>query len=516
MRRRSNGVSDAADARPSRGKFRWRPLAFRLLAILLGLSPFLALELALRGLGLGQPEYRGDPFVGFSAVHPLFVESEDGARYEIAKSRLTFFCRDWFSRVKADREFRIFCLGGSTVGGEPFRKETSFTTWLELSLEAADPSRRWRVVNCGGISYASYRLVPILEEILQNYEPDLILVYTGHNEFLEDRSYRHIKLLAPYLVRPVSWLARTRTYHVILQGRRWLAGDDSEAFQGRPILKDETDAMLEYRGGLARYHRDEKWRRDVILHYQYNLRRMVQLCRKRGVPMILMNPVSNLRDCPPFKAENREDLAPRESATWRRLVSQAVNCQAKDLTEAVRLLQQAAKIDDQHAGLHYCLAECYDAQNRMDEARQEYLLAKELDVCPLRILEPMNQVVLEIAADTSTPLVDVRAMFEDLSEHRIPGGYLLLDHVHPSVHGHQLIAEAIVKCMQREGLVHPGDDWKRQQDLRFADHLQGLPDIYFSRGLEKLDRLRRWTQGTGGAEPPASWGNQPEQPQLRL
>ena len=63
-------------------------------------------------------------------------------------------------------------LGGSTVQGRPFSIETAFSTWLELSLTAADPSRIWQVVNCGGVSYASYRLAPIVDES-SCYKPDL-------------------------------------------------------------------------------------------------------------------------------------------------------------------------------------------------------------------------------------------------------------------------------------------------------------------------------------------------------
>ena len=92
---------------------------------------------------------------------------------------------------KSRDEFRIFCLGGSTVQGRPYANETSFTTWLELSLQAADPRRQWQVVNCGGVSYASYRLLPIMKETLQ-YEPDLYIIYTGQNEFLEERTYGEI------------------------------------------------------------------------------------------------------------------------------------------------------------------------------------------------------------------------------------------------------------------------------------------------------------------------------------
>ena len=169
---------------------RRRHVLFRIGAICLGLSPLLVLEGVCRIGGWGTPEDVGDPFVGFSDVRPLFVLDED--RYEIPASRQTYFRPDGFAATKPSAEFRIFCLGGSTVQGRPYSIETSFTTWLELSLQAADPSRRWEVVNCGGVSYASYRLVPIMQEVI-NYDPDLFIVYTGHNEFLEDRTYAHIK-----------------------------------------------------------------------------------------------------------------------------------------------------------------------------------------------------------------------------------------------------------------------------------------------------------------------------------
>src|SRR5262249_61251249 len=101
--------------------------------------------------------------------------------------RLNHFRPDSFAAKKSPHEFRVFCLGGSTVQGEPFEIETAFTTWLELSLQAADPERKFDVINCGGVSYATYRLVPVLQEVA-GHQPDLIIFFEGHNEFLEDRA----------------------------------------------------------------------------------------------------------------------------------------------------------------------------------------------------------------------------------------------------------------------------------------------------------------------------------------
>ena len=510
---------ESADGPKRRGRSRWlRGLVFRLAAVTIGLVPFVAAEAVFALLDWGSPTYREDPFVGFLAVHPLFVLNQEGTRYEVAPSRLAYFRPDSFARRKGPNEFRIFCLGGSTVQGRPFAIETSFTTWLELGLEAADPGRRWEVVNCGGVSYASYRLVPILEEVL-GYEPDLVILYTGHNEFLEDRTYAHVKYMPQVVARPYELVLQTRTYTLLREGYVRLRAGWEEVPDNRPMLESEVDAMLDYRGGLEQYHRDEKWRRDVIEHFRSNLQRMVQTARRAGVPLILVNPVSNLRDCRPFKTQHRDGLTPEELKRWEALVSEAAEHRSTNVYQAALILQEAMEIDDQHAGLHYMLAECYDALGMTDEAATAYLEAKELDICPLRILEPMNRAVVEIAGQSGTPLVDVlelyekldvarqkgipladvrkayRELYDQLGDSGIPGGYLLLDHVHPSIPGHQLIADVLADEMVRQGFVHPVPDWTANRDRRYREHLASLDDFYFSKGLERLERVTRWTQG---------------------
>jgi hypothetical protein len=185
---------------------------FRAAAALLGLLPFVLVELALRAFGVGHPSWHDDPFVGFSAVRPLFELNETRDRYEIARSKRVHFYPESFAVQKPPREFRIFCIGDSTVQGNPWTTETSFTTWLEISLNAAAPSREWNVINCGGVSYASYRMVPILEEVLR-YQPDLVLVHCSHNEFLEDRTYGDLKQTPRWLWRLHEQTSRLRIYN---------------------------------------------------------------------------------------------------------------------------------------------------------------------------------------------------------------------------------------------------------------------------------------------------------------
>ena len=170
----------------------WKRLWFRLFAIVLGFIPFVLLELVLILFNIAEPTRYDDPFVGFSSIHPLFVLNEETNQYETAASRKYFFGMQHFSKVKKQGAYRVFCLGGSTVRGRPHETDTSFPKWLEIELAGQSASETVEVVNAGGVSYASFRLRPVLSEVL-NYEPDLIVLATGHNEFLEDRTYHELK-----------------------------------------------------------------------------------------------------------------------------------------------------------------------------------------------------------------------------------------------------------------------------------------------------------------------------------
>lgn len=463
-----------------------------MLAVLLALLPFLLLEAALAALGIGDPDLRDDPFVGFNQIVPLFELDEHQERYVISPVRLSFFAHDEFPAVKSPGTFRVFCLGGSTVQGRPYSIETSLTTWLRLALEEADPATNWEVVNCGGISYASYRLNPILEECLQ-YEPDLIIICTGHNEFLEDRSYRPLKRVSGWGSGPAHALMQARTVFLASQ----LMGSTDHP---KPQLTVEVDAMLDYQNGLAAFHRDEQWNAAVVAHFETNLRRMVQRCRSAGIPVLVLQPPVNLSGVPPFKsesafvdkAETAEILALRESARA---------CYATNLKQATEIWQEICDEDPLFARHWYEFGQCLQLQGRIDEARHAFIQARDLDVCPLRMTTAIEQAIRRVVHDERSQFVDVHALLERQSDNGILGNQWLVDHVHPSFAGHQEIALALAKWMAGQQLVNLPEQWEARCREIFVQHFESLDRAYFHRGNRMLDALRKWTQSDTDGEP---------------
>jgi lysophospholipase L1-like esterase len=90
------------------------------------------------------------------------------------------FVSQSFITPKPPNTYRIFFLGESNVNYLQWRLGD-----FAKRLEAADPrGRHFEIINMGGLAYGSYRLLKVAQEII-NYEPDLLLVYIGHNEFEE-------------------------------------------------------------------------------------------------------------------------------------------------------------------------------------------------------------------------------------------------------------------------------------------------------------------------------------------
>ena len=254
--------------------------------------------------------------------------------------------------------------------GRPYAIETSFPSWLQLSLQACEPDRTWTVVNCGGVSYASYRLAPIMRELLA-YEPDMFILYTGHNEFLEDRTYSHVKRAPRPLAAMHRWLTHLRTYNALRSA--WIRVRSPRA--NRPPdkltrLPAEVDARLDYRGGLDGYHRDDAWRKAIIEHFEFNLRRMISMANRAGVPIVLVNPVSNLKDCPPFKFANRDSISADEKAQFDSLWERAKQAD-RSVDDRIAILRQAVALDQRHAGVLYHLGKCYQDHHQLQEAKRQ-------------------------------------------------------------------------------------------------------------------------------------------------
>ncbi len=400
------------------------------------------LELALGLAGVDPLASRTDPSHGFSGLVPVF--EHEGQRYRTRGSaRGSTFNDQSFAAVKPENGFRVFCLGGSSAYGFPWGARAAFCGVLGDVLAAAHPDRVVEVVNAAGMSYGMHRVSLVAREVLE-HEPDLVVVYGGHNEFVEPSYYGQIRGRGPAGNALAVALAQLRVYSA---ARSLVARAQSARPPPRP-----SDLEVRRWNRIGVYSAGDK--RRIADEFAATLRGVVRRCRERGVPVVLATVPCNLRDWRPERSVTNAELTDSERRAWIEDLSAARAELAEGrFQQAADRLARARDLATDHAETAYLLGQAHEGLGHWEAAREAYAAACDLDASPVRRLSAFNAAIRRIAAEESAILVDADRIFAEASEHGLVGFNLIEDYVHPTLRGHELIAWHVWEAIERAGIV---------------------------------------------------------------
>jgi len=248
--------------------------------LLLSVLGLIALELLGRvgaamadGELVEPPDFPDDPIVRVVEAVGAGGAGEPGRRRLTEAAAEAMHQRSW-SVPAADDTWRVVALGDSTVYGP-------FPETLEAGLRI--PGRAVEVLNFGMIGAVSLNVRSLIEVALAQ-EPELILVYVGHNETLGLRSEP---------INRQSFRARAASSRLVHSGLGWLA-------RLPMLLLDEEEDQLEHfedacAEGACGPLTDEEWA-SVAPIYARNLEETCALAGDAGVPVLLIMPVSSFFD----------------------------------------------------------------------------------------------------------------------------------------------------------------------------------------------------------------------------
>ena len=504
---------------PTNDRRRRAPRARRaLIQLLAGLVLLVALELLLRLFGLAPPADAGDPYVGFSSSSRLFVPDASGARLETAPGRRNHFNLQSFPSTKPADTLRIFCLGGSSTYGRPYTDSSSFAGWLRELLPQAAPGQAYEVINAGGVSYASYRVAVIMQELL-NYEPDLFVVYTGHNEFLEARTYGALQGSPSLLLGLGDLASRSALFHGLQRllgtaapGRAEQAPEggsasgpggasagasagaaDGNAADRRPLLPAEVSALLDASVGPDAYQRDDAGRAQVLEHLRSSLTRMAAMAADAGAALVFVSPASQLKDCRPFKSAHDAALPAAEVARRDALLATL----SPDEPAALPALRELAAAAPRHALTQDLLGEALLRAGDVPGARAALVTARDEDIVPLRAASDVLQVLTDVARAHDVPLLDWVARMDELARAQtgapIPGAELFFDHVHMTPEATGELALELLALFERQGWIErsPGFD-QAAIDAASRRVLASLDSEAHVRALTRVAQVLEW------------------------
>ena len=375
-------------------RVRW----FKLIAMLLPLVLLVVIELLLRLFHYGHDT-------------SLFIRYPDDARYWVMnKYASERYFSDTVNETKGSIEpfavekgantFRIFVLGESTTAGYPYFHNGSFHRWLQFRLTHEHPELHFEVINVSLTAVNSYTVLDFGKQVLR-YQPDAVLVYTGHNEYYGALGIGSTTYISHnrWLVRLVLCLRRLRLVQLV--GRMLSAFKRTPDQRENLMRRMAADQNILY--GSSAFNAGIRQFRD-------NMEALCRAMQEQGVPVFLSTLVSNEKDIKPMA-------------------------------------------DAGGADREFALGDSAGGAGDFALAKRHFVRAKELDALRFRAPAAIDSEIVRLCASyPGTHLVAARSLFEGVSPHGILGRETLLEHVHPNLYGYALLSDAFYRSMQEANL----------------------------------------------------------------
>jgi tetratricopeptide (TPR) repeat protein len=431
------------ESRNSRTSIR-RKTFVTLIAIAIPVILLVGTELVLRTLDAAPRE-------------PLFIENPQLPEYSLANPRVVqrLFARPemapavsietgFFRTRKADGALRLVVQGGSSAAGFPYGYSASLAGMLEQRLRMEFPEREVEVVTTAMSAVNTYALLDFADEIIA-IEPDAVLIYAGHNEFLGILGVGSAlsSSQSPWLTRLILVLRKFAVYRTL---ERALAPSTEVP---RPGSRDEGTLMARI-AAEKQIPIDSQLFERGIEQFRVNLGALLGRYRKAGVPVFIGTLASNERDQAPF-ASAGDERPDREGA----LQEARLRLDDGQTAEALKIVDALIDVEPADADAWYLRGEALAESGQREPAAEAFQRARDLDQLRFRAPSVFNDVIREMADRNDAVVVDVENALRRVGEGSVIGRESMLEHLHPNLDGYFLLAAEFHGALADSGIPGP-------------------------------------------------------------
>lgn len=387
-------------------------------------------------------------------------------RYFGMEGFTTYVSKDMFLQPKLPDTYRIFCLGASTTIGYPYMYNGSYPSLLEDRLNVLFPEKNIEVINLGITAVTSYTILDFIKELVK-YQPDLILIYMGHNEFYGALGAGSTQFIGEnrLVIQLYLQLQKFKLFQLVRDTIHWIGNQfkTKNVYTRQRNLMEQMvrDKSIPFDGPV--YH-------NVMKNFKANVREIVQIARHHRIDLLLSTVTSNIRDQYPFVSLSSDSALSQK--TKQLLTSVQKLMDRNNYADALEQLRQIVAIDSQRADAHFLLAQCYDYLKNFEEARLHYELARDFDGLRFRSSSELNNIIRQICYSDHVPLVDIEKKFYQAAMNGIPGKDLFWEHVHPKLNGYFLMAKEMCQTLAEYDMIVPKNKWKWNLDKTDSEYRQ--------------------------------------------
>ncbi len=424
------------------------------MAVCLPVLLFVGLEVALRWADFGRDLslFVQSPEEAYAMVNP-----EVSHRFYLSEENAVTGTGDYIKKVKSPEIFRIMVIGESTALGFPYRHHVAFPNRLRYQLQMAYPEKVIEVINLSLTGINSYALYDFAQEVVEK-EPDLVIMSIGHNEYYGALGVGSTSNLGnnPALVRIGIKLRKLKTVQLIEMTTKPMGlrkkmdkGELQENLMKRMVAKQE----IPY---------GSKFFQKGLDQFEANLTYALTVFSSNKIPVYFLGTISNERDQPPFisRAGNEEKQAE---------IEQRISLLNDDLTfdQKANVLKEILSLDTSFSKTHFMMGEVALASGEIKKAKHHFLRAKEHDNLRFRAPEAINQIAQKVCHQYGANYLSLDEVFRKASPEEVLGKDLFLEHLHPNLEGHQIMAEVLFTEISEELIPNPQQEEKLTKLLDF-------------------------------------------------
>jgi tetratricopeptide (TPR) repeat protein len=326
-------------------------------------------------------------------------------------------------------------------------------------LKKSHPDRTVEVINLGIVAFASSQVALLVEEAVDDYEPDALIVYSGNNEFLEIHAQKYAEANASVISTLRDHLADTHSFRLI---RRLLRGTPEATALQDPKLSQENLRQMQGRV-MMDIQLDPDEVDTVVDNYQANLKQISDAASRTNTPLLLMTVASN------WEWLDRAGL----SKGW---LQETVP--GSDTDSEAGLLLARGKIDykiaesDPSTRSEWLFKRAVINQRlkNWEAAKRDYREAMNQDIRLRRALDPMADRVRKVAEDRDAVIVDTIELLSETTPHGIIGFSEFYDYVHFRPEGSIRVAGFLFDSLRDTGISQPDARFDSQHYV--AEELQ--------------------------------------------
>ncbi len=388
---------------------------YGMLFFLFWIGLFILLEGMMRLSGIG---YNTEPFERVKGTpyyrdNPDFLNKYYPGR-KTPRSEAKF--KNLFLIQKPTNGLRVFVIGGSTAQGWPFEPNQSFTKMMEVLLQHLLPEKHVEVINLGYSAMSSYYVADVTRK-LARYQPDIIVLYTGQNEYygtLSVTSGGKDTAKQVYL-----WLREWRIFQTLFslfeKNTKPTGTLMAAQFSGRQLPMGQKDT-------------------EVTKDFRRNLVRVFSWAKKHKVQVIVYEMAANLIHMPPFASEGEIEIAPLilsntgffRHETWR-------------TTATAQLLSNWQTRYPHNA--HVLYLDGLARRARGEEFLSILQQAKDRDTIPFRYREILRETLINETTRWAFTLIPLHKKIQESYGPEGFGRRLFIDHLHFNYQGQRILAQ---------------------------------------------------------------------------